>query len=237
MAKKQLIRGLRTSAAEDQQLLETLRRFTNACEFIAAYANDHHVYALGKLRKHPYRRVLLNERVKKKFGLHTGLTEAAIRRVVSDYTLMNPDVRGDQPREVVPTYEGNDTVDCTKDTVSIFVPSLAAWHIGGIPLRFSLATYKSKGGRVKVPFATELRDAPENEEWRKGHHRLIYYSEHPTRSWFYVMDLELPDDDVEEPVEQPDELVGESEVIGHDYLNDYTPDEEPDYTPPEDIYE
>lgn len=220
------LRIYRLTASLDETMLlrDTLDRYTNACAFVAEYADANRVYGLEKLRKHPTRRVLLNRRVRNKFGIQSAVAEAAIRRVVNDYANLNPHVRGDTRREVLPTYEDNNWMLCTSATASVVMETVHPCHISPYPFRVSVSTYKNRGGRLRFPFPAEreFRPMPQSDEcdtWRKNEMRL---GVDPSKdAWALIVAVEVPEEEV---------LLGED---GSD------PREHPDYqesddTPPED---
>lgn len=207
---KFLIRKPTLTAKESRLLDETLERFSNACTFIAAYADEHQVYTVERLRKHPYRNVVFNQRVRNKFGLNASIAEAAIRRVIEDFGDQNAKCRN-RRREHIPTYEGNNWIFCTSNakkggTVSIIMPALHAAHRLdlAVPMRLSMATYKKKEGRLKVPFSTQVFDVREDDDWKKGRIQLVHNASDAGFDWILVCHIEVPDEDEPTPKDDTD---------------------------------
>jgi hypothetical protein len=191
---KWLVYRLKTVPREDRDLQETLDRFNKACAFIAEYANEHRTYSLEKLRKHAQQGVLLNKRVQNKFGLHSGITEAAIRRVLDDYAQCNPKCPRGSRREVVPEYGDNAWILCTASTASVVMETIHPAHLSPAPFRASLATYKKKKGRLRVPFRRELGNVPVGEDWKKNRVVLVSTPDSET-NWTLIANVEIPDKD------------------------------------------
>jgi hypothetical protein len=209
---KLLTYRLRLVPSEERVLEESLHRYNKACAYVADYADSHRIYGVEKLRTHQTRRVLLNKSVQTRFGIQSGLAESAIRRVVADYTRQNPDVHGDSRRPNIPTYEENTWMLCTPSTASIVMKALPPSHMAKYPFRVSVSTYKSRGGRLKVPFKEPLPPAPkpdENDTWGKKEMRLGVDSSNG-ENWSLVVAVEVPEEDVvlgldgSDPREQPD---------------------------------
>ena len=218
---------------EARLLRETLDRYNKACTYIADYADRREVYALEKLRKHAERNVLLKKKVETRFGIHTGIVEGAMRRVVDDYKRLNPQTRGSARREDIPTYDWNNWMLCTASTASIVMETILPTHTSAYPFRVSVSTYKNKKGRLRLPLLKpsyyDAAPSPDDDPWawKKNEVRL---GVNPDRElqWQLLVGVDVPADDENKEADVADDALGDDPTLNPDY-------QEPDYTPPEDV--
>jgi len=213
---KLIVYKLTLVPGEAQQLSRLLVTWNKACDYASKVADQKHRYnVIDMRRKVGSGGIGLRDDVAGRFSLKTGIADAVVNRVSSDYKRLNG---GRRVKKVIPHYGDNTYMDCSKDTASLRLPVLRPWHTAKLPWRISLTT---KGKRLLVPFE-KTPETPQDDSWEAFDMRLA-----PDESGTWMLRVAVPEEDLDEDavVSHPEDIAASAPTIDHDY----TPAEDDGY--------
>ena len=205
---KLIVYKLTLDADEAQQLRRLLVTWNKACDYAAKVADQKHRYnVIDMRRKVGSGGIGLRDDVASRFSLKTGIADAVVNRVSSDYKRLNG---GRRVKKVIPHYGDNTYMDCNKDTASLRLPVLRPWHTAELPWQISLTT---KGKRLLVPFA-KTDETPKDDSWQEFDMRL-----QADEDGRWVLRVAVPEKDLDEDavVSHPEDIATGAPTIDYDH--------------------
>jgi len=233
-----LVYTLAPKSDEAVWLKQTLKRYNEACQFVAEYAireNEFRSYELSKA---------LSKDIQNRHHLPSGIVESAIRHVSHDYYCIPSRRRA--VRQYMPTYTDNKWVRYVDGSVSVVLLTTHVNQVAAYQHRLSISLAKDGlDGSLRRPKIEFKKGDPspyefeKNEKWETGNIRLTFSEDIAKWQLFVVLDVHDTAESATGTGAAEEERLPTDIQVNEDGSDPReSPDyQEPDFTPPEDVIE